>query len=221
MGIFTRVRDIIQSNVNAMLDKAEDPEKLIRLMIQEMEDTLVEIKASCAQAIAEGKRLERRQEEAGERAGEWARRAELAVDRGRDDLAREALVEKRRWEERARGLDRERETLEEVVARYQDEIAQIEEKLASVRERQRALVHRHRQARQRREAQRQLRRADSAEAFVRFEQFETRIERMEAEADLVNSGRKATLEEAFAELEHDEAVEAELQALKQRRKPAP
>ena len=220
MGIFTRVKDIINSNVNAMLDKAEDPEKLIRLMIQEMEDTLVEIKASCAGTIAGRKKIERQHGAAQARAADWGDRAGLAVDKGRDDLAREALLEKRRYEERAQSLERELEASEGIIAQYQEQIAQIEEKLASVRERQRILVQRHVQARQRREAQRQIRRVDTSDTLVRFEQFESRIERMESEADLVNYGRKANLEDEFARLEGDEKIEEELEALKKQRRAA-
>jgi len=107
MGIFTRVSDIIHSNINAMLDKAEDPEKLIRLMIQEMEDTLVEIKASCAGAMATKKKVQRELDEALSRADQWGHKAQLAVNKGREDLAREALIEKRRYRERAEALERE------------------------------------------------------------------------------------------------------------------
>ena len=97
MGIFTRLRDIVNSNLNAMLDKAEDPEKLIRLMIQEMEDTLVEIRASCAEAMAHEKKVQRTREAVIANAQQWEQRAQLAVNRGREDLAREALLEKRRY----------------------------------------------------------------------------------------------------------------------------
>ena len=90
MGIFTRFRDIISSNINAMLDKAEDPEKLISLMIREMEDTLVEIKASCAGVMANKKKLQRQMSEAQARSENWEQKAALAVTKGRDDLAREA-----------------------------------------------------------------------------------------------------------------------------------
>jgi phage shock protein A len=220
MGVFTRVRDIINSNINTILDKAEDPEKLIRLMIQEMEDTLVEIKASCAGAIAERKRLGRVQVEAEEKAESWRQRAGLAVDKGRDDLAREALIEKRRCDDRARSAVGEAAATEEIIGRYREEIAQIENKLATVRERQRVLVQRHRQARQRREAQQQMRRVDTSDAFLRFEQFEGRVERMEAEADLVNQGRRAAVEEEFSRLEEGEGIEEELEALKRSREQA-
>ncbi len=107
MGIFTRFRDIVSANINAMLDRAEDPEKLIRLMIREMEDTLVELKASCACAMAETRKVERLLAEARDRERQWEDRAELAVRKGRDDLAREALTEKRRYADRAAALARD------------------------------------------------------------------------------------------------------------------
>ena len=106
MGVFSRLSDIISSNLNAMLDKAEDPEKLIRLMIQEMEDTLVEIKASCAGVMAAKKKVQRELAEVHTRALQWGNKAQLAVNKGREDLAREALIEKRRYRERANALER-------------------------------------------------------------------------------------------------------------------
>ena len=214
MGIFTRMRDIVSSNINAMLDKAEDPEKLIKLMIQEMEDTLVEIKASCAGAMATRKKVERAMEEARTRAEQWGGKAELAVARGRDDLAREALVEKRRYRERAEALERELEQSDALVGQYQDDIMQLEDKLAGAREKQRVLVQRHIHARRKKRAEQEIRRVETTDAFIRFEQFENRIERMEAEADLVNLARKPTLEEQFARLEGDDEIEEELQTLK-------
>jgi phage shock protein A len=221
MGIFTRLRDIINSNINAMLEKAEDPEKLIKLMIQEMEDTLVEIKASCAGAMATTKKIQRAMDEARVRADQWDDKARLAVDKGRDDLAREALVEKRRYRERADALERELEQCDALVRQYQDDIMQLEEKLEAAREKQRVLVQRHIRARGRKRAEREIRRIDTTDAFLRFEQFENRIERMEAEGDLVNFGRKRALEDEFAELEGDEEIEEELQALKDASQGAP
>ena len=216
MGIFSRLRDIISSNINAMLDKAEDPHKLIKLMIQEMEDTLVEIKASCAGAMAAGKKAQRAAELARARADQWADKAALAVQKNRDDLAREALIEKRRYRERAEALERELEQCEALVQQYQDDIMQLEERLAAAREKQRVLVQRHVHARRKKRAEEEIRRVDTTDAFVRFEQFENRIERMEAEADLVNAHRKPALEQQFAQIETDEEIEQELQALKDR-----
>ncbi|UCD58866.1 MAG: phage shock protein PspA [Candidatus Hydrogenedentota bacterium] len=214
MGIFTRFRDIINSNINAMLDKAEDPGKLIRLMIQEMEDTLVELRASCADAIATKKRIQRTQEEALTRANQWEERAQLAVNKGREDLAREALMEKRRYHDRADVLNTESSQCETLIEQYQDDITQLEAKLGAAREKQRILFQRHAHAQKKKRAQMDIRRAESAEAIMRFEQFENRIERMEAEADLVNFGRKPPLEDEFASLECDEEIERELRNLK-------
>ncbi len=216
MGIFTRVRDIISANINAMLDKAEDPEKLVKLMIREMEDTLVEIKASCAAAMAGRKKVQRAQDEAQVRADQWNDRARIAVDKGRDDLAREALVERRRYLERVESLQRESAQSEALVEQYQSDIMQLEEKLAAAREKQRVLVQRHVHAQQKKRAQGDIRRVETAGALVRFEKFETRIDRMEAEADLVNYGRKPSLDDKFAELETDEEIERQLTELKQR-----
>jgi phage shock protein A len=214
MGIFSRFRDIINSNINAMLDKAEDPEKLIRLMIQEMEDTLVELRASCAAAIATRKKVERAQEKAMKRAEQWDERAQLAVSKGREDLAREALMEKRRYHERADVLESELSQSDALIEQYQADIIQLESKLGAAHEKQRILVQRHAHAQNKKRAQMDIRRLETTDAFLRFEQFENRIERMEAEADLVNFGRKPTLEDEIASLETDEEIEKELANLK-------
>jgi len=214
MGIFTRFRDIISSNINAMLDKAEDPEKLISLMIQEMEDTLVEIKASCAAAMATGKRTQRQMEEAQSRSKNWEGKAGLAVSKGRDDLAREALLEKRRYADRADSFERELQELNALIQQYQEDIKQLEEKLRGAREKQRLLVQRHVHALKKKRAQEDIRRMDSTGAVLRFEEFENRIERMEAEAELVNFGRKPNLEAKFDGLLVDDEIEKELKTLK-------
>jgi phage shock protein A len=216
MGIFTRFRDIISSNINAMLDKAEDPEKLIKLMIREMEDTLVEIKASCAGLMAAGKKARRQVEGAKGKRQFWDEKASLAVSKGRDDLAREALMERRRYEERAAALEKELSDYDALIGQYQDDIRQLEDKLASAREKERILVQRHLHARKKRRAQEEIRRVDSAEAVAKFEELENRIERMEADADLVNFGRKPVLEAEFEKLQVDDEIERDLQSLKAR-----
>lgn len=218
MGIFTRFRDIVSSNINAMLDKAEDPEKLIKMMIREMEDTLVEIKAACAGVLAGRKKLHRRLGEVDNREAYWQEMAGLAVDKGRDDLAREALAEKRRFAEMAGTIKQELEEHEDMIGQYQGDIRQLEDKLHNAREKQRMLIHRHIRARRKRRAQEEIRRMDTFETMNRFDSLENRIERMEAEADLVNFGRKPTLEEAFDNLYVDNDIETELEALKSSRK---
>ena len=214
MGIFTRFRDIISSNINAMLDKAEDPEKLIKLMIREMEDTLIEIKASCAGVMAERKKVQRQLDDIEAREKFWEDKAELAVNKGRDDLAREALIEKRRHTQRKEGIERETDELNILIEQYQDDIRQLEEKLKAARDKQRMLVQRHLHAKQKIQAQQDIRRMESAEVIVKFDELENRIEHMESEADLVNYGKQTTLEEAFENLAADDDIEKELQALK-------
>ncbi len=215
MGIFTRLRDIINSNINAMLDKAEDPEKLLRMMIREMEDTLVEIKASCAGAMAARKKTERQIEEARAKGEDWADKAKFAVDAGREDLAREALTEKRRLTDLCDSLEKELVQCDSLVGQYQRDIVQLEEKLVSVREKQRVLVQRHVHAQGKKRAQMGIRNADNFDAIVRFEQFENRIDRMEADADLVNYGRKPSVQEELDRMAVDDEIERELKALKE------
>jgi phage shock protein A len=214
MGIFTRFRDIISSNINAMLDKAEDPEKLIRLMIREMEDTLVEIKTACAGVMAGGKKIKRQLEGLGARAQYWEEKAELAVNKGRDDLAREALVEKRKFNRRIETLENDLAEHDLLIEQYQDDIRQLEEKLKSARDKQRMLVQRHIHAQKKMQAQEKIRRIDSSETVMKFDELENRIERMEAESDLVNYGKKTSLEEELERLSVDEEIENELRALK-------
>jgi phage shock protein A len=217
MGIFTRVRDIISSNLNTMLEKAEDPEKLIKLMIREMEDTLIEVKASCAGAMATKKKIQREFDEVSERGKTWGEKAQLAVDRGRDDLAREALVERKRYAERAEQLEKEQGHCDDLVAQYQSDIKQLEDKLAAAREKQRLLVQRAVRAQRKMQTQQEIRRMDTADAMARFDTFEERIERMEADAELVNFGRKPTLEDEFRKLEGNDDIDKELDELKKRR----
>ncbi len=214
MGIFTRLRDIVNSNINAMLEKAEDPEKLIKLMIMEMEDTLVEIKANAAGVIATRKKVGRELAASGQRSAGWGDKAQLAVDKGREDLAREALLEKRYHLSRAEEQERELAEFDLLVEQYRDDIRQLEEKLAEAREKHRVLVQRAIHANGKKRVQRQVRRADSADAIARFEQLEYRIDRTEAEAELVNFGRKHSLQEQFLALEQDDEIERELTQLR-------
>ncbi len=219
MGVFTRFRDIISSNINAMLDRAEDPEKLIRLMIREMEDTLVELKSACAAVMADSKKHQRQMDEARARADLWDERARIAVEKDRDDLAREALSEKRRFTRLMETLQSESGDQNSLIDQYQDDIRQLEEKLTKAREKQRVLAQRHIHAIGKRKAQEEIRRMDGFETMAKFDDLENRIERMEAEADLVNYGHKPSLEEAFEKL-YDDDIENELNEIKAIRKQA-
>jgi phage shock protein A len=197
-----------------MLDRAEDPEKLIKLMIREMEDTLVELKSACAGTIASRKKASRQLEEIQDKEAFWDQKAALAVSKGRDDLARQALLEKRRFDQRAEAVEQELTELQSIVGQYQDDIQELENKLKSAREKQRMLVQRHIRAQRKKKAHEEIRRMDSAQVMQKFDEMESHIERMEAEADLVNYGRKSGLEEAFEELSADNDIERQLQALK-------
>jgi phage shock protein A len=153
-------------------------------------------------------------EEAQSRSRNWEEKAGLAVSKGRDDLAKEALLERRRHADRAYSLEKELLEMNGLIQHYQEDIKQLEEKLRSAREKQRLLVQRHVHALKKRRAQEEIRRVNSTEAVIKFEEFQNRIERMEAEADLVNFGRKPTLESKFEELIVDDEIEKELQTLK-------
>jgi phage shock protein A len=223
MGIFTRFRDIVSANLNAILDRAEDPEKMVRLMIQEMEDTLVEVKSSCAGLIADQKKLERTRAGVQQEADHWAAKAELAVSKARDDLARAALAEKRRYQDRFTHLEEELTHTRDAVSSLQAEIGQLEIKLAEARDKQRTIIQRRTAAMVCRESQQRIRRIDTSEAFVKFEAYERGIDRLEAEAQLVDGLRpkvKDRLHEEFATLEHEDDIERELKELKEKAKPA-
>ncbi len=217
MGIFTRFRDIINSNISSMLDSAEDPEKLIKLMIREIEDTLVELKSSCADVLAGRKKVQRQLDEVNSRIKSWEERAALAVEKNREDLAREALGEKRRIAGLCESLEREMTEHDDMVEQYKDDIRQLEDKLARAREKERTLAQRHIHARRKKRAQEEIRRVDNLEIMARFDEFENRIERMEAEAELVNYGKKPTIDEEFDKLARDDDIEKELEVLKNAR----
>ena len=214
MGIFTRFRDIVGSNINSMLDRAEDPEKLIRMMIQEMEDTLIELKAACAGVMADSKRVEQQQTETARRIQYWDDNAKLAVNKGREDLAREALIEKRRFVQRTGSLTGELAEHQTLLDQYKDDIRQLEDKLKSAREKERLLIQRHIYATRKKRAQQEIRRMDNTDTVIKFEELENRIDHMEAEADLVNFGHKPNLAEELERLGLDEEIEQELRSLK-------
>jgi phage shock protein A len=214
MGVFTRLKDIINSNLNAMLDAAEDPDKLIRLMIQEMEDTLVEVKANCAGAIAARKRAEKAVTSAETAIVTWEERARLAIEKGKEDLAREAIRERRRLEDLRDAHAKEATGCDEVVARYKEDIAAVEAKLVDARQRHRLLVQRHKRAKTHERTRGVIERVTRYDAVTKFDQLEQRIERMEAFQEIDPDLQKPSLEEAFAALKEADAIEEELNRLK-------
>ena len=214
MGIFTRFRDIVSANINSMLDHAEDPEKMIKLMIHEMEDTLIELKTSCAGVIAGRKKIERKLEEINSKTTLWDERAALAVAKGRDNLAREALIEKRRFSRIGESLAGDLSEYRNIIDKYQEDINELENKLNHAKEKKRILIQRHRSATGSKRAQEEIRRSTSSDTMARFDKLESRIERMEAEAELVNSERKPTVDEEFDALSTDVEIENELAKIK-------
>ena len=218
MGIFSRFKDIVGANLNAMLDVAEDPEKMIKLMIREMEDTLIELKASCAGVIAQRKKTERYLFELTSKEDYWQDKAVLAVSKGKDDLAKEALIEKQNYTVKKKMVSVELEDNTIIEDNYREDIRLLEDKLLNVREKQRHLVQRHIRAEKSKRMQDDLRKFNSTDAVAKFEEYENRIERMEAEAELVNYGVQSDLDERIEKLERDDRIEKELQKLKEKTK---
>jgi len=214
MGIFTRFRDIVSSNINAMLDAAEDPEKMIRLMILEMEETLIEMKSAAAGTLATRERVSRSLADIRQRADRWEQNTRLALSRNREDLAREALAERRHLLDQAASLEAELAASEHLAADHREQIALLEKKLTSAREKQRLLIQRHVQATQKVRALHQIREVETGNTVIRFDQFEARIAQMEAAAGLIRPATAPNLEQQMADLERDSDIEKELQRIK-------
>jgi phage shock protein A len=216
MGIFSRFADIINSNVSSLLDKAEDPEKMIRLILQEMEDTLVEVRTNSAKALADKKELARRVDSMEHHIEEWQSKATLALTKSREDLARSALIEKQKLVDIVKSLQSEQELVEETIEKLTGEISKLETKINETRAKQQALVIRREAAGSRRDVQKHLHTSRTSDAFSKFEQYERKIDQLEAEADTYEmSGKAKSLDQEFAELQANDEIEKELQKLKE------
>ncbi|MCP3127619.1 phage shock protein PspA [Shewanella sp. KJ2020] len=214
MGIFSRFADIINSNISALLDKAEDPEKMVRLIIQEMEDTLVEVRSTSAKVLAEKKELQRRINRVLEQVQDWQDKAELALSKDREDLAKAALVEKQKATGLADTLNQELTVIDEHIARLKDEVSMLQEKLLDAKARQKTIILRTQTASSRLEVKKQLDSSKIDNAMLKFEQYERRVEGLEAQVESYDLGGKKTLADEFAALEAEDSVNAELAALK-------
>jgi|TARA_R100000005_G_scaffold94720_1_gene73613 phage shock protein A len=216
MGIFSRMSDIINSNLNALLDQAEDPQKMIRLIIQEMEDTLVEVRSSSARVLADRKAAARRLQQVQAEAESWEQKARLAVNKGREDLARAALQEKHAIEDEIAVVEAELRAADEHIAQLSTEIGQLQQKLSDAKSRQQALLMRSKTVESRIKVKRQMHREALDTAFQRFEHFERRIDNLESQLELLDVGRDVApdLAAEIESLEEDERISKELQRLK-------
>ena len=216
MGVFTRLTDIVNSNINAMLDKAEDPEKIVRLIIQEMEDTLVEVRSRAARAIADKKEVERRKAEFELRSREWETKAELAIAKGRDDLAKGAIAAKRKALEMADLFAREHDAIDKSLVRANDDLEKLQAKLKEAKAKQRSLEIRRSAAEGSVMINRAVYDGRIDDAMARYERYERKIDELEAEAESYVMGRPKSLEQEFRELETEDEINAEFDALKRR-----
>ena len=217
MGVFSRFTDIINSNINNLLDKAEDPAKMVRLIIQEMEDTLVEVRSSSAKTLADKKELARQASRFEADATQWQEKAELALSKGRDDLARAALMEKKKCVESADVLRDELGHVEEHISKLQDEISQLQEKLADAKSRQKAIIMREKTASSRLKVKKNIDSDRVNDALSRFDRYERKIDDIEAQVESYDMGSKSLADE-IADLASDEKVDDELAQLKAKMK---
>ncbi|WP_196137401.1 phage shock protein PspA [Aliikangiella sp. G2MR2-5] len=215
MGIFSRFADIVNANINALLDKAEDPEKLIRLIVQEMEDTLVEVRTASARTIADKKDISRRIESFQAEAQEWERKAELAISKGREDLAKAALVERNKADDAANELQGELNKLEEELARLSAEITQLQDKLNDAKARQKALLMRHKTTSSRLKVK-QTMHYSGEDAVSRFDRFERKLDELESEVESFELGKNKSLADEIDDLEKEDEIDRQLAELKKR-----
>ena len=214
MSIFSRTRDIFAANMTELLDRAEDPARMIRMIILEMEETLVEVRASAAKTIADGKDMRRTLNRLDELQSSWTEKAELALSKGREDLAKAALVERQKATDMAEGLKAEIEVVDDTLKAYEADIAKLQGKLREARARQNAISHRLESAVTRAKARELLNGNRTEDAFSRFEVLERRADFAEGRAEALGMTGPKSLEEEIAELKSSEKVDAELEAMK-------
>lgn len=215
MGMFSRINDIVQANLNAMLDKAEDPEKIIRMIIQEMEETLVEVRSDAARFIAEQKTLNRQLLAVNKEVNNWQRKAQLAMDNDKGSLAKAALVEKHKYVDKAAAINEQLTQLSESIEKLQIDTARLNEKMREAKQKQKALITRKQTVSARLKVKTSQNSTKIDDAMMRFEHYEQRIDHLEAQVEAYDLPEKTvSLNEEFADLERDETIENELAELK-------
>lgn len=214
MKFFSRIKDIVSSNVNHALDKLEDPQKMIKLMIDQMGDTLVEARTSLAASIASKKRCESQKKVLDESINRWEKRANMAVEKGLDDLAREALVEKKSLLSRIESLSQELATYQSIIESKQEQIVKLEEKLQQMKDQAGTMTARVQHAEEKIKTEKQIHDTDGADIIRKFQEFENKVDKLEAEAQMAGFYGSRTSESKFAAMESDEEIEKELEALK-------
>ena len=220
MGMFSRINDIVQANINAMLDKAEDPEKIIRLIIQEMEETLVEIRTDAARYIAQQKTLTRQMDGATKQINGWQDKAQLAMNNDKEALAKAALIEKQKYVAKLASLEEQQAHLTETIEKIQEDTSRLNSKLAEAKAKQKTLVQRRNSAQTRLKVKQANHESKIDDAMTRFENYEQRIDYLEAQVDaydLTKSSDAASLQAQFDAMEADEAIEKELAELKKKK----
>lgn len=214
MGMFTRFTDIINANINSMLDKAENPEKMIRLIIQEMEETLVEVRSTAAKNIAEKKSMMRQMRAFESSVAHWQQKAELALSKGREDLAKSALTEKHKSVQKAADMQEQMDQLDEFLGNVQDDAQRLQDKLAEAKRRQESLVLRQQSAEVRLKVREKAAIYNIDEAITKFERYQQKIDDVEAQIEAYDMTSNQDLNSQFKELEAIDEVEQELEQLK-------
>ena len=214
MSIFSRARDIFAANITELLDRSEDPAKMIRMVILEMEETLVDVRASAARCIADSKEMRRATARLGELQASWTEKAELALSKNRDDLAKQALIERQKAADMAAGLEAELKSIDDMLKGYEADIAKLQGKLREARARQNSIAARYESAVTRARARELMNGSRAEDAFSKFDVLERRADFAEGRADALGMTGPKSLEEEIAELKASEKVDAELEALK-------
>ncbi|OJF69305.1 phage shock protein PspA [Alteromonas sp. V450] len=220
MGMFSRINDIVQANINAMLDKAEDPEKIIRLIIQEMEETLVEVRTDAARYIAQQKTLARHIDSTAKEVEGWQQKAQIAMNNDKETLAKAALIEKQKYVAKLASLEDQQAHLSETIEKIQGDTGRLNSKLAEAKAKQKTLVQRKNAAHTRLKVKQANHESKIDDAMARFENYEQRIDHLEAQVDAYDITRTSdavSLEAEFEAMQADEAIEKELAELKKQK----